>query len=155
MQSTHLVLLVAELHRNPPPSWSHRVPPWCSGSVLDHRSLLPVFESRRGYIWRLFHLWLRFITFGGRSAHLVYHVHKIIQKLLEVTVVGLPISHVWTVGGGLQTYNGKIAQFKFGKSTKQYVVAYWQMDKTCYSAVNYELSLYYLACDFMLGDLII
>ena len=51
-------------------------PPWSSGSVLDHRSLPPGFESRRGHIWRLFHLRLRFITFGGRSAHLAYHVHK-------------------------------------------------------------------------------
>jgi len=55
-------------------SW--KAPPWSSGSVLDHRSLPPVFESRRGHIWRLFRLWLRLITFGGRSAHLAYHVHK-------------------------------------------------------------------------------
>ena len=46
------------------------------GSALDHRSLPPEFESRRGQIWRVFHLSLRFITFGGRSAHLAYHVHK-------------------------------------------------------------------------------
>jgi len=26
------------------------VPPWSSGSVLDHISLSPVFESRRGHI---------------------------------------------------------------------------------------------------------
>ena len=31
-------------------------PPWSIGSVLDHRSLPPVFESRRGHIIRLFHL---------------------------------------------------------------------------------------------------
>ena len=53
-----------------------RAPPWSSGSVLDHRSLPPVFESRRGHIWRLFRLWLRLITFGGRSADLAYLVHK-------------------------------------------------------------------------------
>ena len=51
-------------------------PPWSSGSVLDHRSLPPVFESRRGHIWRLFRLSLRLITFGSRSAHLAYLVHK-------------------------------------------------------------------------------
>ena len=28
----------------------YRAPPWSSGSVLDHRSLPPVFESRRGHI---------------------------------------------------------------------------------------------------------
>ena len=46
------------------------------GSVLDHRSLPPEFESRRGHIRKVFHLRLRFITFGGRSAHLAYRVHK-------------------------------------------------------------------------------
>jgi len=52
------------------------VPPWSIGSVLDHRSLPPMFKSRHGQIWRLFHPWLRFITFGGRSAYLAYHMHK-------------------------------------------------------------------------------
>jgi len=46
------------------------------GSALDHRSLPSEFESLRRDIWRVFHLWLRFITFGGRSAHLAYHVRK-------------------------------------------------------------------------------
>jgi len=44
------------------------------GSVSEHRSLTPEFQS--GHIWRAFHLWLRFVTFGGRSVHLAYHVHK-------------------------------------------------------------------------------
>jgi len=35
------------------------------GVLVMHRSLSPEFESRREHIWRLFHLWLRFITFGG------------------------------------------------------------------------------------------
>ena len=55
---------------------THTAPAWSSGSALDHRSLAPVFESRRGHIWRVFHLRLLFITFGGRSAHLAYHAHK-------------------------------------------------------------------------------
>ena len=46
------------------------------GSALDHRSLPSEFESRRGHSWRVFHLWLRFITLGRRSAHLGCHVHK-------------------------------------------------------------------------------
>jgi len=46
------------------------------GSPLDHRALPPEFESRRGHIWKVFHLWLCFITFGGRSAHLAYQVHE-------------------------------------------------------------------------------
>jgi len=44
-----------------------------TGSVLDHRSLPPEFESRHGHIWRVFHLWICFITFGGRSDNLAYH----------------------------------------------------------------------------------
>ena len=51
-------------------------PSWSSSSVLDHISLPPVFESRRRHIWRLFRLSLRLITFGSRSAHLDYLVHK-------------------------------------------------------------------------------
>ena len=62
--------------------------PWSSGSVLDHRSLQPVLEYRREHIWRLFHLWLHFITFRGHSVHLAYHVHKIGRKI--------PITFTWT-----------------------------------------------------------
>ena len=36
-----------------------------TGSAFDHRSMPPEFESRRWHIWRVFHLWLRFITSGG------------------------------------------------------------------------------------------
>ena len=45
-------------------------------STLDHRSLTPEFEPHDGHISRVFHLSLRFITVGGHSAHLAYHVHK-------------------------------------------------------------------------------
>jgi len=47
-----------------------------TSSALDHRSLLTEFESQRRPIWRVFHLWHRFITFGCRSAHLAYRMHK-------------------------------------------------------------------------------
>ena len=57
------------------------------GSVLDHRSLPPVFESWHGHIWRLFHLWLCFITSGGRSAHLTYHVHKSGRKTSIIIII--------------------------------------------------------------------
>ena len=46
-----------------------------------------MFESRRGHIWRLFHLWLRFITVGGRSAHLAYHVHKSGRKTSIIIII--------------------------------------------------------------------
>ena len=53
--------------------------------VLDHKSLPPVFKSLRGHIWRLFHLWLRFVTFGGCSAQLPYHVHRSGHKTSTMT----------------------------------------------------------------------
>jgi len=51
-----------------------------TSSALDHISLPHEFESRRGHIWSLFHLWLCFIVFGGRSAHLAYHMYKVAVK---------------------------------------------------------------------------
>ena len=57
-----------------------RAPLWSNVSVLDHRSLPPVFKSWHGHIWRLFHLWLCFITFGGCLAHLAYCVHRSVHK---------------------------------------------------------------------------
>jgi len=68
-------------------SWCFAAPPWSSGSVLDHISLPPVFESRRGHIRRLFRLSLRLITFGGRSAHLAYIVHKIGRKTSIIIII--------------------------------------------------------------------
>ena len=70
----------------------YRAPPWYSGSVLDYRSPPPVFESRRGHIWRLFRLSLRLITFGGRSAHLAYLVHKRGHKTSIIIII---IIYAW------------------------------------------------------------
>jgi len=77
---------------------SMRAPPWSSGSVLDHRSLPLVFESQRGHISRLFHLWLRFITYEGRSAHLVYHVHKSGCKTPIITEYSMHICQLFLIG---------------------------------------------------------
>ena len=57
-----------------------------TGGALDHRSLPPEFESRRGHIWRVFHPWLSFIILGGRSAHLAYHVNKSVRKTSIITL---------------------------------------------------------------------
>ena len=57
------------------------------GSTLDHRLQLPEFESRRGHIWSVCHLWLHFITFGGHSAHLAYHVHKSGRKTSIIIII--------------------------------------------------------------------
>ena len=44
--------------------------------TIGQISVAPRFKLRPGYIRRVFHLSLRLITFGGRSAHLAYLVHK-------------------------------------------------------------------------------
>ena len=58
-----------------------------TSSVLDHRWLPPEFEPRRGYIWKCFIFWLRFITFGDRSAHLAYQVHKSGRKTSIIIII--------------------------------------------------------------------
>jgi len=73
------------------------------GSALDHRSLPLPFESRV-HIWRMFHLWLRFTTFGARSTHLAYHVytkvaakHKSSVTTIVVVVVVVVVSGITVV----------------------------------------------------------
>ena len=36
---------------------------------------------------KVFHFWLRFFTFGGRSAHLAYHMHKNSHKTPIITMI--------------------------------------------------------------------
>jgi len=59
--------------------------------VLDHRSLPPVFESRRGHIWRLF----RLITFGGLSAHLAYLVRRSGLKTSIIIITTTKSNNQW------------------------------------------------------------
>ena len=47
-----------------------------TGSAVGRISIAPGFKPRLGYFRRVFHLSLRLITFGGRSAHLAYLVQK-------------------------------------------------------------------------------
>ena len=56
-----------------------------TSSAGGHRSIAPGFKLRPGYVRRLFHLSLRLITFGGRSAHLAYHVDNSDRKTATVT----------------------------------------------------------------------
>jgi len=47
-----------------------------TGSAVGYRSIVPGLKPRSSYVRRVFHLSLRSITSGGRSAHLAYPVHK-------------------------------------------------------------------------------
>ena len=47
-----------------------------TGRVVGHISIAPGFKPQLGYVRRMFHISLRLITLGGRSALLAYLVHK-------------------------------------------------------------------------------
>ena len=51
-----------------------------TGSVVGHISIAPGFKRRPDYVRSVFHLSLRLVIFGGRSAHLAYLLHKIGRK---------------------------------------------------------------------------
>ena len=54
--------------------------------VVGHRSIAPGFKSRPGYVRMVFHLSLRLITVGGRSAHLDNPVHQSVHKTAIFTI---------------------------------------------------------------------
>ena len=93
-----------------------------------------------GHIWRLFHLWLCFITFGGRLAHLAYHVHKSGRKTLiiiifwEITEVlllvafsesSLSFGHVWQVP--VYVF---VTSIRWGIQSSFGVESWWSIDKS-------------------------
>ena len=57
------------------------------GGVLSHNLLPSEFKSRHAHIWSVFHLRLHFITIGGCSFHLAYHVHKGGRKIPVILFV--------------------------------------------------------------------
>ena len=121
-----------------PPIWNLEAPPWSSGSVLDHRLLPPVFESWRGHIWRLFHLWLRFITFGGRSAHLAYHAHKSGHKTSIIIIIYMESQFCFI--------NINIANTGHNFST-------WHIGKAESSILKIKLRFHICVCDIPVYDL--
>ena len=76
--------------RFPPNHTGHLCGP--VGSALDHRSLPFGFESQHGHIWRVFHLWLGFITLESCLAHLAYHVHKSGRKTSIIVICPIILS---------------------------------------------------------------
>ena len=77
--------IVRPLFTVPTPNYPGRLGS-LAGSALGHTSLPLEFESRHGHIWRMRHLWRCFITSGGRSAHLAYHVNKRGRKT-SITII--------------------------------------------------------------------
>ena len=53
---------------------------------------------RRRHIWKLFHLWLRFITLGGCSDHLAYDVHKCGLETSFIIIIIITNTHkIWAL----------------------------------------------------------
>ena len=67
--------------------------------------------------------------------------------------IGYNICHAWFDDGQSVLYNGKIKKIKM--KTKQYVVAYWPQNETYEDAEDFIMSIYELAADLILDDLII
>ena len=56
-----------------------------TGSAVGHRSIVSGLKPLPGYVRRVFHLSVRLIIIGGRSAHLAYLVHKSGRKTATFT----------------------------------------------------------------------
>jgi len=58
--------------------WTFAIQHGCWDLMVNECAFLKTeaFLEKCPHIWRVFHLWLHFITFGGHSAHLSYCVHK-------------------------------------------------------------------------------
>jgi len=78
-----------------------------------------IHRNFRRYIWRLFHLWLRLITFGGQSAHLAYLVHKSGRKTLIIIIIIIII----ILGNRCEK---KLETFSYGKKWKQTALYMWK-----------------------------
>ena len=61
-----------------------------TGRVVGHGSVAPGYKPRPGYVRTVFHLSLRYVTVGGRSAHLAYLVYNsgpVKQQRLHVYIL--------------------------------------------------------------------
>ena len=69
-----------------------RAPPWPNigphiySPVVGHTSIAHGFKSRPSYVTNVFHLSLRLITFGSRSARVAYLVHNTGCKTAKFTL---------------------------------------------------------------------
>ena len=57
---------------------------------MDHRSLQPYVQPWRGHIWWVLHLWLRFITFGGRSARSIMFTKVAVKHQSSIKIIVAP-----------------------------------------------------------------
>nr|XP_023675021.1 uncharacterized protein LOC111847771 isoform X2 [Paramormyrops kingsleyae] len=76
-----------------------------------------------------------------------------IQDILDGRAVGRNIAHVWNEDGNIVSYNGRIEKLK--KASCKYRVSYWNHDGAYEDAEDYDMSIFALAVDLLLGDLIL
>ena len=74
------------------------------------------------------------------------------QDIVEGRATGRNVVHVWNDECTLRTYNGRMTKLK---ANKKYKIAYWGANETYDDAVDYDVSMYELAVDLLLGDLIL
>ena len=77
-----------------------------------------------------------------------------VQKLSDLLTgksIGHNICHVWLDGEVCQLFNGRIEKMKGSK----YVVAYWKESETYVDAIDFDMSIFELAADLLLDELVI
>ena len=76
---------------------------------------------------------------------------KKLSDLLTGKSIGHNICHVWLDGEVCQLFNGRIEKMKGSK----YVVAYWKESETYNDAIDFDMSIFELAADLLLDELVI
>ena len=84
------------------------------------------------------------------------HARSDLQDILSGKAVGRDICHVWIDRESREKtmYNGRMEKMK-KKAGGTYVVAYWSQDETYDDAIDYDVSKFELAADFICDELVL
>lgn len=75
-----------------------------------------------------------------------------LEDILDGKIVGRNICHQWSVEGEVVFYSGSV---KKSYKNKNYKIGYWGADESSQSAVDYFLSAYEFAADFLNDELVL
>lgn len=76
-----------------------------------------------------------------------------VEDILGGKCIGHDLCHTWYEDGVHVPYYGKIVKMKGSGKNKKYVISYWSEGETLNDAVDYDLSVFAVAMDYILGDL--
>ena len=84
------------------------------------------------------------------------HACSDLQDILSGKAVGRDICHVWIDRESREksTYNSRIEKMK-KKAGGTYVITYWSLDETYDDAIDYDVSKFELAADFICDELVL